>query len=146
MSKDKVRLSPTDITSKWQKRTKAAVPDAIAGVDRVTESPAVGAIAKQDKMRQNLLRSIDDGVWAAGLGKVTLSEWKATTKAKIQQRLSGGVDAAQAKRGRFDTWLAGRLNGVLPTIAAMPDLTLDDSIARATALMQHMASERFKGS
>lgn len=144
MSKEKVTLSPDEISSKWGRRMKGAVVDIQRGIDHVTESPAEKAAEKADKMLANLTKSVTDGVWATQLRKVSLTDWKNKTKEKVAQRLPGGVDASMPKRKSFDTWLAGTLNGVLPKIAAMPDLTLEDSIARATALIRHMAENKYK--
>jgi len=140
----KVKLTPTELSDKWARRTKAAVADAVAGVNRVTESPAAKAVAKQDKMLANLTASIQDGTWAKRLEGVSLDEWKTKTAAKISERLAGGVDGAAAKRGKFDTWLVGSLNEVLPTIDAMPDLTIEDSVNRVRTLMEHLHSKPYK--
>lgn len=140
----KVRLTADAITDKWSRRLKGAVSDVVAGVNAVSESPASRAIAKQDKMRQNLLNAIDDGRWAKGLSKVSLEDWKTKTAKKVQERLAGGVDGAVNKRKAFDSWLVSRLNSVLPEISAMPDLTLEDSINRVRRLIEFMASEKYK--
>lgn len=144
MSREKVRMSPADVSNKWNKNLKAAVTDIVAGVGRVTESPGTAAVAKQEKMKANLITAIDDGTWANRLSAVTLGEWKDATQKKVRERLSGGVEGAMSKRRTFDTWLVGRLNGVLPEINAMPDLTLEDGIARVGTLLRHMAAERYK--
>lgn len=144
MAREKVRLAPTDIASKWNRNLKASVNDIVAGVGRVTVSPGVAAVAKQEKMKANLMASIDDGTWANRLMAVPLSDWKDTTQKKVRERLSGGVEAAMPKRRAFDSWLVSRLNTVMPEIANMPDLTLEDGIARSAALIRHMAAERYK--
>lgn len=146
MSKTSVRLSAADISSKWNRRTKAAVEDVVAGVGRVTESPAVAAIAKKEKMLANLTASVQDGRWERGLSRVTLQDWKTNTQAKVRQRLAGGVDGAAAKRASFDRWMVENLNQVLPTIASMPDMTLEDSVSRVRTMMEHMSNNRYKNS
>lgn len=140
----KVKLTPDQVSEKWARRTKAAVADIQAGIDRVTESPGVKAVAKQEKMKQNLLKSIDDGTWAKRLGDVSLEDWKAKTRTKVAERLAGGVDGAAAKRQRFDTWLVSTLNEVLPKIADMPDMTLEDSVNRVRTFMDHMSKRPYK--
>lgn len=140
----KVKLSPAEISEKWGRRTKAAVPDIQAGIERVTESPAQKAVAKQDKMKANLVKSIDNGVWAKRLGEVSLDDWKAKTKAKVAERLSGGVDGAASKRLKFDTHNVNVINEVLPKIAAMPDMVLEDSVNRVRTFMDHMAKNKYK--
>ena len=145
MAKTKVRLSADSISDKWNRRMKGAVNDIVAGIEATTENPAEKAIAKQDKMRQNLLNAIDSGRWANALRKVKLEEWKSKTSQKVRERLAGGVDASMSKRREFDRWLVDRLNAVLPEIASMPDMTLEDSINRVRRLIEHMASQKYKG-
>jgi hypothetical protein len=144
MSKSKVSLSANQISDKWNRRMKGAVTDIQAGVDSVTENPAEKAIAKQDKMLQNLTKAVNDGRWANGLGKVTLNDWKTKTKEKVGQRLASGVDGAMAKRQKFDAYLVNTLNGVLPTIQNMPDMTFEDSVNRVRTVMEHMHNNPYK--
>jgi len=144
MARTKVRLSPADVSEKWGRRLKAAVPDITKGIDAVTEDPGEKAVAKVEKMRTNILKALDEGIWQKRRLKITMAQWKDTTKRKVTERLASGADAAMPKRREFDTWLVNRLNAVLPDIAAMPDLTLEDSIARVRRLMEHMAEVRFK--
>jgi len=146
VAKTKVKISASDISDKWSRRLKAAVPDITAGVDRVAEAPGALAAEKADKMRQRLIEALDAGIWQARVSAVPLATWKEVTKRKVTQRLAGGVDEARGKRQAFDRWLVDRLNAVLPEIAAMPDLTLEDSINRVRALIEHMAAERYKKS
>lgn len=146
MARTKVRLSPTDISDKWNKRTKAAVSDAVAGVNRVEVDPGQAAVDQQEKMRTNVVAAIDDGTWARRRLAVSKSEWQQKTAKKMQERMGGGVDAAMTKRQRFDAYNASRLNEILPTIADMPSMTLSDSLARVQALMEHMASQPYKKS
>jgi len=140
----KVKLTPAQTSEKWARRTKGAVADAVAGVNRVTESPTAKAASKQTKMLTNLTASIQDGTWAKRLEGVSLDEWKTKTAAKMAERLAGGVDGAAAKREKFDTWLVGTLNEVLPAIDAMPDLTIEDSVNRVRTLMEHLHSKPYK--
>lgn len=140
----KVKLSPVDISEKWARRTKGAVSDIQAGIDRVTESPAQKAIAKKDKMKANLLKSLDDGTWEKRLGEVSLEDWKSKTRAKVAERLAGGVDGAAAKRQKFDTHLVNTINEILPKIDSMPDMTLEDSVNRVRTFMDHMSKNPYK--
>lgn len=140
----KVSLDANAISEKWARRTKAAVSDVQAGVMRVTESPAAKAVSKAAKMKQNLMKSIDDGTWAKRLGAVSVEEWKTKTAQKVGERLSGGVDGAQAKRQKFDTYLVNQLNGILPKIDSMPDMTIEDSVNRVRTLMEHMSKNPYR--
>lgn len=142
----KVKLSANEISDKWNRRTKASVSDIQAGIDRVSENPAQKAISKKEKMKANLVAAIDNGTWARRLGEVSLEDWKSKTRAKVAERLAGGVDGAMNKRGKFDAWLVSTLNGVLPDIEKMPDMTLEDSVNRVRKLMEHMSKNAYKRS
>ncbi len=144
MSKQKVRMQSSEISEKWGRNLKHSVPDIQKGLDNVTEAPSAKAIEKQDKMLANLTESVNNGTWAARLGRVSLGEWKEKTKKKVAERMSGGVDGAMGKRKEFDNYLVAELNSVLPEIANMEDLTLEDSVARVRKLMEHMANHPYK--
>lgn len=144
MAQRKVVMSAAEISAKWNRNTKNAVTDMQAGVDRVTENPMEKAVAKKDKMKQNLIRSLDDGTWEASMRKVTLAGWKEKTKAKIGERLASGVDGAMSKRQAFDTWLVPTVSAGMDKVAGMPDLTLQDNINRMVAMVNHMAANKYK--
>lgn len=144
MSRTKVRMSPTDISEKWGKNQKASIPFIIKGLDGVTEDPGQKAVDQQDKMLAKLTESVTNGTWAKRRLKVSLQDWREKTKKKVTERMAGGVDGAMPKRKEFDTWLVGQLNAVLPEIAGMADMTLEDSVARVRRLMEHMSANKYK--
>lgn len=144
MAKEKVGLSPAQISEKWGRRMKGAVTDIQNGIDNMTVNPMEKAIAKKDKMKQNLMASIDNGTWEKRMGEVSQSEWKEKTKQKVAERLSSGVDAGMPKRQKFDQWLVGRINEGLGKLQGMPDMTLEDSVNRVRTMMETMASQKYK--
>lgn len=144
MSKTKVKMSAADVTELWGKRTTASLPEVLKGLDRITEDPGQAAVDKQAKMLAKLTESITNGTWAKRRLKVSLSQWRDKTKKKVTERLAGGVTAAKAKRAEFDVYNEATLNAVLPEIAGMPDMTMEDSVARVRKLMEHMAAHPFK--
>lgn len=142
---EQVRLSAADISKKWNNNLKGSISYIEQGVDRVKEAPTEKAANKQDKMLQHLQEAVNTGRWGAALRKVSLQEWKKLMKEKVRARLAGGVDAAMDKRQAFDKYLVDTLNAVLPEIHAMPDMTLEDSVARVRRLMEYMNENRYKG-
>lgn len=144
MSKTKVRAAATAISEKWGRNLKHSVPDIQSGLDNVTEAPSAKAVEKQEKMLTNLTAAVNDGTWAKRLLKVDLASWKKTTKEKVAQRMSGGVDGAMGKRKEFDNYNVSTLNAILPEIAGMADMTIEDSVARVEKLMRHMADNPYK--
>ena len=139
-----VKLTPAEISEKWERRATAAIPDAIAGVDRVTESPMEKAAAAEDKMLAGVTAAVSSGKWANSLKNVPLDQWKTTTKEKMGQRMAGGISAAKPKRQKFDEYLVGTLNNIMPKIDSMPTMTLQDSIAKMTAMVTAMANNPYK--
>lgn len=144
MSKGRVSVQPGQISDKWNKNLKSAVPYIQQGIDNMQVSPTEEAAKKQDKMLQNVQEAVSSGRWATALRGVSKADWQAVTKKKVASRLAGGVDEAMPKRQKFDTYLVNTLNGILPGIAAMPDMTLDDSKARVIALIDGMAANPYK--
>lgn len=134
-----VRITPQEAQAKHARRLKAAQTDMADGVRRVTEAPGVKAAAAQDKMRTNLTAAIDDGTWARRVSAVSLSEWQDKMLTKGVPRVAAGIDAAAAKVTEFYSQLFDFENTVMSEVERMPDVTLDDSINRATTWMRRMS-------
>jgi len=133
------KLTPQEFREKQARRLKGAVEDIRAGVEKVTTAPTVQAAAKQDKMVQNLQAAVQSGKWASRLKKVSLEEWKAATANKGIPRIAAGIDGAAAKVEDFASQLLPYEDQVLAQLKNMPDLTLEDSISRATTWIRQMA-------
>lgn len=142
MSKIRVTLTPQQIQEKWANRLSGAVSDIQRGVDAVTENPMEKAALAADKWQQNIIASKQR--YIKNISAVTLQTWKTQMKDKVAQRLAGGVQAAKAKRLAFDQANVATLNEILPEINAMPSMTLEDNIARASAFMRKMSSRKYK--
>jgi hypothetical protein len=136
------KLTPQQAAEKQARRLKGATEDIRLGVDRVTEAPGKKAAAKQDKMRQRINESIDSGIWATRVAAVPLEEWKAQMKDKGIPRISSGIDGAKAKVTDFFGKLFPYQDTIKAELERMPDLTLEDSINRATHQMRRMAQFR----
>ncbi len=145
MSKGKVTLTPQQISDSWNSKMKQAVPRIQAGIDAVTDNPMEKAAAAQDKFLAGVQLAVSQGRFAAGCRSVTTADWKARTRAKVGERLAGGVDAAMPKRQKFDQWLVPTLNSILPGIQSKPDLTFEDKINRMTEYARQMHAQRYKG-
>lgn len=141
----KVRVSPAEFVEKWGRRLKAATPDIRAGVERVDVAPTQLAAAKADKMRQRILEAIDSGKWAAGLSRVSLEEWRDQMVNKGLGRIAAGVDAAGPKAESFASEFFPFLDRVLADIDKMPDVTLEDSIQRATEFIRRTSQFKRRG-
>ncbi len=139
-----VKMSAAEYSEKWGRKLKGSTEDIRRGVERVTDAPGLKAAQKVDKMKANLLKSIEDGTWERRVAAVTLGDWKKKTLEKGIGRISQGVDGAGGKMQDFASEFFPHLEEGQRIIDAMPDITLEDSIARATAMMRHNA--KFKRS
>jgi len=139
-----VKLTAAEIREKQNRRLKASLPDIRAGIDRVTEAPGKKAAAKQEKMKAHLIESIDDGTWAKRVSAITVDEWKDKAKNKGVDRISAGIDAAGNKVEEFYTVAIPHIEAGQAKVNAMPDLTLEDNIARSAEMQRHMAKLKFK--
>jgi len=138
------KLTPAEFQEKHARRLKASVDDMRKGIEAVTESPTQKAAAKADKMRTNIVASIDNGKWAAGLNRVTLDEWKTKMVNKGLNRVAGGIDEAAPKVVAFATELLPHIDRGVDTIKKMPDTTLEDNIGRMTSFIRHMSKFKRK--
>jgi len=126
------KLTPEEFQDKHARRLKGSIEDMRQGIERVTESPTAKAAAKKDKMKQNLVASIDSGKWEAGLKRVTLDEWKTKMIDKGLNRVASGIDGAKDKVIAFAGEFLPHLDKIQEELRKMPDLTLEDSITRMT--------------
>jgi len=133
------RLTPTEFQEKHARRLSAAVEDVRKGIDKVTVNPCELAAAKQDKMLANLTAAVNDGRWAAGLKRVSLAEWKDKAKNVGAGRITQGINAAKLKVIAFAEELLPHTDAGQAKLTTMPDITLEDNIARMTSFIRHMA-------
>jgi hypothetical protein len=134
-----VRTSPAEFTEKHARRLKGAIEDVRAGVGRITVAPTLQAANKQEKMLAELTRAVQSGKWAARLKAVTLEDWRSKMIDKGIPRIAPGIDAATAKVTAFATDLIAYENNLLTTVERMPDLTIEDSVARASTWIREMS-------
>lgn len=138
------RLTPQEFQEKHARRLTAAVEDIRRGIDRVTESPMDKAIAKKDKMLANLTAAVNDGRWERGLKRVTLDDWKTKTRDVGVGRIAAGIQAASGKVVAFAEELLPHIDAGQAKLKNMPDITLEDNIARMTTFVRHMSNMKRK--
>ena len=134
-----VKVNATEFQEKWARRLKGSLEDIKRGVDKVTEAPGVKAAAKVDKLKAKWLAKIEDGTWAKQVAAVSLDEWKRLFKDKVSARLSSGVDGAEKKVTAFAEKLLSFEDSLQTKVKRMPDLTIEDSVSRATEWIRGMS-------
>jgi hypothetical protein len=133
------RASTSEVVAKWQSRTKAASPDYIAGVNRVTEAPGAAAARQAGLMLANLMASINSGEWAAAVAAVPLSVWKDAAVKKGAQRIAAGVDGATPQMQQIFTELLARVDAAVAEVNQTPRGDLETNIQRMATFARAMA-------
>ena len=136
------RVTPEQFADKWNRRIKAAVPDIQAGIQRVTTAPGEAAAAKADKLLQKVTEAITSGKWAERVRSVTVEDWRRAALNKGIPRIAAGADGAMDKQREFASQLLPYLDRVVSEVKRMPDLTLEDAIARASYVIREMSKFR----
>jgi hypothetical protein len=132
-------MTPQEFQEKQARRLKGSIEDIRSGIQRVTESPTAKAAKKADKMVANLTAAVNSGKWAARLNSVTLEEWKQKAIDKGLSRIASGIDGAKAKVEAFAAQLLPFEANLQESINKLPDLTLEDSVNRATSWIRGMS-------
>jgi len=133
------KLTPSEFQEKHARRLTQSVEDIRRGIDRVTVNPCELAAAKKDKMLANLTEAVNDGRWERGLKRVSLEMWKSKTRDIGVGRIAAGIAGAKEKVISFAEQLLPHIDAGQAALATMPDLTLEDNIARMTKFIRHMA-------
>lgn len=126
------KLTPEQYQEKQARRLKEATEDMRAGIMRVSESPMKKAAEKEDKMLAGITNAVRTGKWKKGLNRVSLEDWKDKTANKGVDRVAAGIEAAAPKVIAFAQEFLPYLDSVAAEVNKMPDVTLQDSIARMT--------------
>lgn len=137
-------LTASEFAEKHARNLVNSQNDIVAGINKVTVSPTKLAAAKQEKMIQNLTASVRDGSWARGLNKVSLDDWKKKAIEVGVGRIPAGIAAAKDKVEKFASEFLPFVEKVAESVRAMPDMNLQDSIARMTKQVTETAKFTMK--
>lgn len=127
------KLTPEQIVEKQLRNSSNAVADYRAGVRGTRKDPMRRAIDNLEKMKQNFIEAIDNGVVEDGLNAVTLQEWKEVTSTKGGDRYFPGMQASKNKLLEFQRAIAPVRERISAEIDAMPNTTFDQRMARMVA-------------
>ncbi len=132
------RLNANEAAAKLISRGTAAVGDYVKGVNSVSVSPTALAAQNLEKAKMAYNESIDSGRMKRKLEAVTLEGWKSQTAQLGQQRYAPGLSASKAKCEKFFGAFLPVAYAVSDEVAKMPNVTIEDSIARATMAIRRL--------
>lgn len=132
-----VRSTPEMATAKWVSGLSAATERMTAGAQGVTRAPGQAAAAAADKWLARVTASKDK--FRNNVAAVSLADWQAAYVNIGIPRVAQGAQAKQAKMQNFMTQFLPYLQRGVSQIDQMPSVTLEDGIARMTAMVRYSA-------
>lgn len=135
-----VRATPATATAKWVQNLSAASDRMTAGANAVTKAPGAAAAAAADKWLQRVTQAKEK--FRTNVGAVSLESWKQSYINIGVPRVAQGAQAKQGKMQDFMSQFLPYLQNGVNTIDQMPSTTLEDGIARATAMIRYNAKFR----
>lgn len=128
-------LTAQQVTEKWARGLAGATESIKAGINAVTEAPAMAAVANRAGYLQGVNENVDK--WARKLGAVTLDSWKRAALDVGIARLTSGVAKGKTKMASFmEVWLPYE-DGLKARLKQIPKGGIEASIARATEAIRY---------
>jgi hypothetical protein len=138
-----VRSNPQDAAAKWLSNLSASTDRMTKGAMAVQTAPGALAAQAADKWLQKVTQA--KAKFAANVGAVSLQSWQQSYVNVGIPRVAQGAQAKQNKVLAFQEQFLPYLASGLQTIDKMPSTTLEDGIARATAMIRYNAKFRRNG-
>lgn len=138
------KVTADQFAEKYANNTKGAVEDYRNGVNNVSEAPGKKAAQQADKWQQKLSSQETKNKFKERVGAVSLSEWQQKAGEVGAGRIPAGVDGARNLMQEFANQFLPHVDSGKKKVQELPDLTIEDSINRATTMIKHNAQFRFK--
>ena len=136
---EKVRVTPNEGGSNWSQGFGAAGAKYQSGVQGVTTSPNELAAKALPRWIASVTSKKTQDKYLAANRRVTLEQWKSNTIEFGVPNLARGAAKGAPKYQIFAEKFYPVLSNNLQKIAGMPNVTLEDRIARATTMMRENA-------
>lgn len=135
-----ITVTPQQYADRWSTGLGQASQKISDGVDAVSQAPAQAAIKNKAKMVQNFTAAVNSGKWETNLGKISLQDWQQAMKTKGIPRIASGAQAANGKMALFAAKLLPFQQTLQNKVKTMPNMTLQDNIARMTTWVTGMST------
>lgn len=132
-----VKATAAQATAKWLSGMQGASDRMKTGAMGVTVAPGAKAAAAKQKWLAKVTAAADK--YAANVGAVSLQSWQNSYVNIGIPRVAQGAQQKQDKVTNFMNDFLPYLQTGLATIDKMPSTTLEDGIARATAMIRYNA-------
>lgn len=132
-----VRATSASATAKWLSGMQGASDRMKSGAMAVQTAPGVKAAQAADKWLAKVTQA--KAKYAANVSAVSLQSWQNSYVNIGIPRVAQGAQQKQDKVAAFHDQFLPYLAAGLQTIDKMPSTTLEDGIARATAMIRYNA-------
>ncbi len=133
-----VRSDPQKATAKWLANLSNSTQAVTDGVMRVQTAPGQSAAKAADKWLQKVTAAKDK--WRQRVQSVSLGDWQTAMTTYGVNRIGPGAQAKQGKMLAFQTDFLQHVAQGVAKVDAMPNVTLEDGINRAVAMIRHNAN------
>ena len=135
-------LTAQQIAANWQRGLANSGEKIKAGVMGVTEAPSQRAIRAIDRQVAGVQRAAADGTTAAGLQRVSLSDWQNSFVTKGLPRIATGATAAQPKFADFMTKFMPAVEAAKASLPPRGDL--EQNLQRATSMARALHNFKYR--
>jgi hypothetical protein len=137
--KSMARVNAQQWLDKWGRRTTAAIPDILSGVDRTTKDPGALAAAARPLWVARMTDPATADAWASNVSRVGAANWKNAVKAKTPQRLASGIAQAQATKVARITATLSAVDAAVADANATPRGDITQNLQRANTFALSMS-------
>lgn len=131
-------ITPQELADKWAQRLSASTQEITRGVQNVTQAPGQLAAAQRQAWLARVQAAADK--WARNVARVSLQDWQNKMLTVGVPRIAQGAQANQDKMAAFAAEFLPYLDRGVAQVKGMPNVTLEDSINRAIAMIRHNAN------
>lgn len=128
------------IVDKWVRNSQAGTESAKIAVEAVTENPCALAAAKKTEYVNGVANA--QNKWEEKLRAVTLQDWKKAMLSKGIPRMAQGIADAKPKMTKFMQEFMPFVTQAAAEVRQMPKGSLEQGIARMTAMVRKLAEFR----
>ena len=140
-----VRLKPADrIVAKWAERAKAGLPLYAEFTANPKRDPTAAAVSMKSTWQAKVSSAETANKWEQALRNVGFQGYLYGVRTKGINRFPSGIDSGQVYMAQFMNQFLPHLAAGLPSVLRMPKTNIEESIARAAAMIRHNAKFRFQ--
>jgi len=129
---------------KYSRRTAVAGPDYEAGIRAPSRDPIKAAIDAKATWQAKMADPATAAKWSDALSYVGIDGWQKAALEKGTARYGPGITFGLPKYEDFASKFKAHLDRELPAIRAMKKVTIEDSVAKAAAMIRAAAKFVYK--